>query len=75
MEGQGKGKRTGPRPQRDANALRVRTSARAKGGENAGLLSHLSPVWHTVDEAARGPFIVQGDYLQVETASAKGDKW
>jgi hypothetical protein len=47
---------------------------RGKGGKR-GLLWHLS-LWHlSLDEAARGPFIVQESYLQVETASAKGDKW
>jgi hypothetical protein len=47
---------------------------RAKGGKR-GLLWHLSPPRMSLDEAARGPFIVQESYLQVETASAKGDKW
>jgi hypothetical protein len=67
-----KGKRTGPRSQRDANALRVRTSAHERRGENAGFYDICRP---SLDEAARGPFIVQESYLQVETASAKGDKW
>ena len=43
----------------DANALRVRVSAHERRGGKCGLLSHLSPL----DEAARGPFIVQKDYL------------
>jgi hypothetical protein len=66
-----KGKRMGPRSQRDVNMLRVRMSARKQRGENAGFYG-ISPI--SLNEAACGPFIVQESYLQVETASAKGDK-
>jgi hypothetical protein len=36
-----KGKRMGLQSQRDANILRVATSACEQGGENVGLLMHL----------------------------------
>ena len=66
-----KEKRMGPQSQRDANVLRVRTSACEQRGENAGFYGICCL---SLDKAVCSPFIVQESYLQVETASAKEDK-